>query len=147
MVPCAALSKRRRHLLPCAVCAALPGLARSQPKAPDYATAFKAIGPAAVKLGQTLATRPDLVGEEAARNLLSLQDQLPPVSFDLVQAQIEASLGKPLAALFKSVDPVAVGSASIAQVHRGVTIEGRDVAIKVLRPGIDKQFLKGHRHL
>ena len=45
-----------------------------QPKVPDYAAAFQAIGPAAVKLGQTLATRPDLVGEEAARNLLTLQD-------------------------------------------------------------------------
>ena len=51
-----------------------------QPKIPDYAAAFQAIGPAAVKLGQTLATRPDLVGEDAARNLLSLQDALAPVA-------------------------------------------------------------------
>src|SRR3546814_10708206 len=51
-----------------------------QPRIPDYAAAFQAIGPAAVKLGQTLATRPDLVGEEAARNLLTLQDALPPVA-------------------------------------------------------------------
>ena len=52
-----------------------------QPREPDYAGAFAAIGPAAIKLGQALATRPDLVGEAAARNLLSLQDDLPPVSF------------------------------------------------------------------
>jgi len=112
-----------------------------QPATPDYATAFKAIGPAAVKLGQTLATRPDLVGEEAARNLLSLQDQLPPLPFAELRPHIEASFGQPLGSLFQSVDEVAVGSASIAQVHRGVTTDGRDVAIKALRPGIDKQFL------
>jgi len=112
-----------------------------QPKTPDYATAFKAIGPAAVKLGQTLATRPDLVGEEAARNLLSLQDQLPPLPFSVLRPHIEAQFGQPLEALFQSVEEVAVGSASIAQVHRGVTTEGRQVAIKALRPGIDKQFL------
>ena len=51
-----------------------------QPKEPDYAGAFRDIGPAAIKLGQTLATRPDLVGEDAVRNLLTLQDDLPPVS-------------------------------------------------------------------
>ena len=112
-----------------------------QPKTPDYATAFKAIGPAAVKLGQTLATRPDLVGEEAARNLLSLQDQLPPLPFSVLRPHIEAQFGQPLEALFQSVEEVAVGSASIAQVHRGVTTDGRQVAIKALRPGIDKQFL------
>ena len=112
-----------------------------QPATPDYATALKAIGPAAVKLGQTLATRPDLVGEEAARNLLSLQDQLPPLPFSVLRPHIEASFGQPLEALFQSVDETAVGSASIAQVHRGVTTDGRDVAIKALRPGIDKQFL------
>ncbi|MFN5781051.1 MAG: 2-polyprenylphenol 6-hydroxylase, partial [Novosphingobium sp.] len=106
----------------------------------DYAGAFQAIGPAAIKLGQTLATRPDLVGEEAAHNLLSLQDSLPPVPFAAIRAEIEASFGKPLDALFASIDPVPVGAASIAQVHKGVTIDGRTVAIKVLRPGIREKF-------
>ena len=59
-----------------------------QPKEPDYAGAFRDIGPAAIKLGQTLATRPDLVGEDAVRNLLTLQDDLPPVSFDKIRASI-----------------------------------------------------------
>ncbi|MFN5820756.1 MAG: ubiquinone biosynthesis protein UbiB, partial [Novosphingobium sp.] len=59
----------------------LARLGTFQPRVPDYAGAFQAIGPAAIKLGQTLATRPDLVGEEAAYNLLSLQDSLPPVPF------------------------------------------------------------------
>ena len=112
-----------------------------QPATPDYAAAFRAIGPAAIKLGQTLATRPDLVGEEAANNLLTLQDALPAVPFDAIRAEIEGSFERPLESLYTRVDPEPVGSASIAQVHRAVTTEGRDVAVKVRRPGIDKQFL------
>ncbi|MEM1051220.1 MAG: 2-polyprenylphenol 6-hydroxylase [Pseudomonadota bacterium] len=106
----------------------------------DYAGAFRAIGPAAIKLGQSLATRPDLVGEEAAHNLLSLQDNLPPVEFTKIKASIESSFGQPLEVLFSEVDPNPVGAASIAQVHRGVTSDGRQVAIKVLRPGIREKF-------
>ena len=111
-----------------------------QPRVPDYAGAFQAIGPAAIKLGQTLATRPDLVGTEAVHNLLSLQDSLPPVPFDAIKAEIEASFGKPLEELYASIDPHAVGSASIAQVHKAVTTEGKTVAVKVLRPGIREKF-------
>ena len=113
-----------------------------QPKEPDYAAAFEAIGPAAIKLGQTLATRPDLVGEDAARNLLSLQDSLPPVPFEAIRAEIERSFEAPLEALFLEVDPVPVGAASIAQVHKGVTTDGQQVAIKVLRPGIREKFAR-----
>jgi len=109
---------------------------------PDYAGAFRAIGPAAIKLGQSLATRPDLVGEEAANNLLSLQDSLPPVPFAQIQAAIESSFGQPISALFTAIDPEPVGAASIAQVHKGVTNDGRTVAIKVLRPGIREKFAR-----
>jgi ubiquinone biosynthesis protein len=107
---------------------------------PDYAAAFQEIGPAAIKLGQTLATRPDLVGEDAARNLLSLQDSLPPVPYEQVKQQIERSFEQPVEKLFAEIDPVPVGAASIAQVHKGVTTDGRTVAIKVLRPGIREKF-------
>ena len=113
-----------------------------QPREPDYAGAFVAIGPAAIKLGQALATRPDLVGEEAARNLLSLQDDLPPVSFALIKREIEASFGKPLGSLYASIDEVPVGAASIAQVHRAVTTDGRQVAVKVMRPGIREKLAR-----
>ncbi len=113
-----------------------------QPKSPDYAAAFKAIGPAAIKLGQTLATRPDIMGEESTRNLLMLQDQLPPAPFKAVYAEIDTSLNRPAAELFESIDPVAIGSASIAQVHKARTSDGRDVAVKILRPGIREQFAR-----
>ncbi|WP_271079465.1 2-polyprenylphenol 6-hydroxylase [Aurantiacibacter sp. MUD61] len=111
-----------------------------QPREPDYAGAFRAVGPAAIKLGQSLATRPDLVGDEAAHNLLSLQDNLPPVPFAEIKRHIEASFERPLEELFSHVDPDPVGAASIAQVHKGITTEGREVAIKVLRPGIREKF-------
>jgi ubiquinone biosynthesis protein len=113
-----------------------------QPKDPDYAGAFKAVGPAAIKLGQTLATRPDIIGIEAARNLLMLQDQLPPAPFDAIYHEIDTSLNRPAAELFEHIEPEAVGSASIAQVHRARTTDGRDVAVKVLRPGIREQFAR-----
>jgi len=113
-----------------------------QPKQPDYANAFRAIGPAAIKLGQSLATRPDVVGEEAVANLLTLQDSLPPVRFEEIRQEIESSFGAPLDVLFSSVDPDPVGAASIAQVHKGVTTDGRTVAIKVLRPGIRRRFAR-----
>ena len=95
------------------------------PRQPRYADAFQAIGPAAIKLGQTLATRPDLVGEQAADDLLRLQDALPPVPFGTVRAQIEQSFGRPLEIVYRSFDEVPVGAASIAQVHRAVTSDGR----------------------
>ncbi|MGX7894338.1 2-polyprenylphenol 6-hydroxylase [Tsuneonella sp. HG222] len=111
-----------------------------QPKTPDYAAAFQDIGPAAIKLGQSLATRPDLVGEEAVRNLLSLQDSLPPVPFAAFEREIERSFEAPVSSLFRHIEPEAVGSASIAQVHRAITTDGTDVAIKVLRPGIRERL-------
>ncbi|WP_374615099.1 2-polyprenylphenol 6-hydroxylase [Sphingorhabdus sp.] len=113
-----------------------------QPRIPDYAGAFREIGPAAIKLGQTLATRPDLVGEEAAHNLLTLQDSLPPEKFERIYEEIDHSLNKPAAELFEHIYPEPVGAASIAQVHRARTTDGREVAVKVLRPGIREQFAR-----
>lgn len=112
------------------------------PAKPAYADAFQAIGPAAIKLGQTLATRPDLVGDDAAHDLLRLQDQLPPVPFATICAAMEASMGRPPSHFFSSIEEVPVGAASIAQVHRAVTTDGRTVAVKVLRPGVEEDFAR-----
>lgn len=113
-----------------------------QPATPDYAAAFQDIGPAAIKLGQSLATRPDLVGPEAARNLLTLQDSLPPVPYAAIEAEIARSFEAPVETLYSEIDPEPVGSASIAQVHRAVTSDGKKVAVKVLRPGIRERFAR-----
>ena len=110
------------------------------PKVPAYAAAFQQIGPAAIKLGQALATRPDLVGEDAARDLSKLQDALPPAPFDRIRAAVEQALDAPLERFFSEFDPAPVGAASIAQVHRAVTTDGRQVAVKVLRPHIEEDF-------
>ncbi|MEA1071445.1 2-polyprenylphenol 6-hydroxylase [Sphingomonas sp. LY160] len=114
----------------------------SMPATPDYASALQEIGPAAIKLGQALATRPDLVGDAAAENLLRLQDSLPPAPFPPIKAAIEQALEAPLTALYSEFDEVPIGAASIAQVHKAVTIEGRKVAVKVLRPGIEEEFAR-----
>ncbi|OYY90053.1 MAG: 2-polyprenylphenol 6-hydroxylase [Sphingomonas sp. 28-66-16] len=112
------------------------------PATPAYADALEAIGPAAIKFGQTLATRPDIVGVEASHDLQRLQDRLPPVPYAVIEAAMVRSFGRPLDELFASIDPVPVGAASIAQVHRAVTTDGRRVAVKVLRPGVEEEFAR-----
>ena len=68
----------------------------SPPATPDYAKALQEIGPAAIKLGQALSTRPDLVGDRAAENLSRLQDDVPPTPFPAIKAAVEAAFGTPL---------------------------------------------------
>ncbi|AQQ03828.1 2-polyprenylphenol 6-hydroxylase [Roseibium algicola] len=105
--------------------------------------ALNKLGPSYVKLGQFLATRADVVGKEAARELSALQDRLPAFDHDAACAAVAEQLGKPLDEVFVSFGE-AVAAASIAQVHPAVILDQdgteRKVAVKVLRPGVSRRF-------
>lgn len=106
------------------------------------AMALAAMGPAYIKLGQTLATRPDLVGRPIAEGLATLQDRLPPFAFEKAKQTIELELGRELSDLFASFDETPVAAASIAQVHKAELKGGKAVAVKVLRPDIEVRFTR-----
>jgi len=106
------------------------------------AAALTRLGPTYVKLGQFLATRPDVVGKEIARDLESLQDKMAPFPQSAAEAAVAAAFNKPLSELYASFGP-AVAAASIAQVHRAEVEqdgERKAVAVKILRPGIERRF-------
>jgi ubiquinone biosynthesis protein len=101
--------------------------------------ALTALGPTYVKLGQFLATRPDVVGVALARDLESLQDRMAPFPQAQAEAAVTAALDRKLSDAFPTFGP-AVAAASIAQVHRASLRDGRVVAVKVLRPGVEHRF-------
>ncbi|HSZ73885.1 MAG TPA: 2-polyprenylphenol 6-hydroxylase [Rhizomicrobium sp.] len=107
------------------------------------ALALESLGPAYIKLGQVLATRPDLVGDDIADALQGLQDRLPPFPTEAAKRVVAEALGKPVDAMFVSFSD-AVAAASIAQVHMAETNDAPPVrvAVKVLRPGVEKEFAR-----
>ncbi len=134
-----------------------PGLARlarilsfgrnlDAPRGQRLRLALENLGPIFVKFGQVLSTRRDLMPVDIADELARLQDRVPPFASDIAVATIERELGKPLSELFVSFEREPVASASIAQVHFAVlrdrTGREREVAVKVLRPGMVDAFEK-----
>jgi len=97
---------------------------------------FEVLGPTFVKLGQILATRPDLFGPEWISELEKLQSQAPQLDFEELRPQIEEDLGSPLEEIFEEVDTKPLAAASMAQVHRATLKDGTKVILKVQRPGI-----------
>jgi ubiquinone biosynthesis protein len=113
-------------------------------KGERLARAVRALGPSYIKLGQFLSTRPDVVGESLADALSSLRDRLPAFSDAEAKAQIEAALGQPWNEVYATFGPP-MAAASIAQVHQATIADSngtRTVAVKILRPGIEKRFAR-----
>lgn len=135
--------------------ASLPGSARlplalarmvarrgAAPEAARLAVAIGQLGPSYVKLGQFLATRPDVVGPAVVRDLEYLQDRMEPFPQDVAEAQVVAAFGRPVRDVYSYFGP-AVAAASIAQVHRARVCNAdgeREVAVKILRPGVQARF-------
>lgn len=100
--------------------------------------ALEKLGPIFVKFGQVLSTRRDLLPDDVANELAKLQDQVPPVEYDKIESTITEAFNQPLNAIYSHVEHECVASASVAQVHFARLINGKEVAVKVLRPGIEK---------
>ncbi|MEO7055787.1 MAG: AarF/UbiB family protein, partial [Caldimonas sp.] len=107
-----------------------------RPRGERLRMGLERLGPIFVKFGQVMSTRRDMIPADIAEELAKLQDRVPPFPAEVARAIVERAFGQPLEAIFTSFDATAVASASIAQVHFAVLKSGREVAVKVLRPGM-----------
>ena len=134
-----AIGLRRRRLFRGAVQELRPGRrVRRLPFGARLRLLFEELGPTFIKLGQVLSLRSDLLPEAITAELRSLQYGASPLPFSKLEPIIDEALGHPWRECFASIEAEPVASASIAQVHRGVTLEGRTVALKIQRPGIEE---------
>src|SRR3954465_1120184 len=115
---------------------------KQAPRAVRLRMALETLGPIFVKFGQVLSTRRDLLPPDIADELAKLQDHVPPFDPQLAFAEVERSLGRPLEELFARIERTPVASASIAQVHLATLHDGREVAVKVLRPAVEREVAK-----
>ena len=115
---------------------------RGEPRAQRLREALETLGPIFVKFGQLLSTRRDLIPLDIADELARLQDQVPPFASELALAEVERSLGRPIGEIFRSFEREPVASASIAQVHLAVLNDGREVAVKILRPRVELEIAR-----
>src|SRR5690242_6377533 len=99
----------------------------------EFRRGLEELGTTYVKLGQLLSSRPDLIPDEYIDELSRLVDEVPPEPYSAIEEIIEREIGT---AVFRSIDPSPLAAASIAQVHEAVLEDGREVVIKVRRPGI-----------
>lgn len=137
-------SKRRSFRLALLLARLIAWLARpfldkeivSRPFPVQLRRRLEILGPTYIKLGQVLALRQDILPESVTEELKNLLDRLPVVPFDRYLRLIEDDVQRPIASMYSWVDPIPTGSASIAQIHRATTLEGDDVIIKVVKPGI-----------
>ena len=115
---------------------------RPQPRAVRLRQALETLGPIFVKFGQVLSTRRDLLPADVADELAKLQDQVPPFASQEALAEIERGLGKPVEVAFATFEREPLASASIAQVHLATLESGEEVAVKVLRPGVERAIAR-----
>jgi ubiquinone biosynthesis protein len=108
------------------------------PRALKIRTTLEELGPIYIKFGQLLSTRRDMLPDDIAMELARLQDNVPPFSSDIAKSIIEKSLGNKLDDIFLKFDDEPLASASIAQVHSATMKDGREMIVKVVRPGIEK---------
>ena len=116
--------------------AAAIGADRRAPRGERLRLALESLGPVFVKFGQLLSVRPDLIPADVALELAKLQDKVPPFPWEEVEATLVRAYGRPLDQVFLSFERIPVASASVAQVHFAVLHDGREVAVKIVRPGI-----------
>ena len=118
----------------------LKGPDRARARAKEAADLIASLGPAFIKAGQALSTRPDIVPPLLLEELAQLQDQLPGFDSALAMACIEDDLGAPVLEIYEQLDAEPISAASLGQVHKGVLKGGQVVAVKVQRPGLREQI-------